>query len=125
MKSPITTHVLDTAVGRPAAGVRITLESLGAAELGPAQAGATQSGAAVIGSGVTDDDGRVTDLLEPGSLKAGTYRITFFVEEYLQASGRSGFYPQVPVVFRVEATDEHYHVPLLLNPFGYSTYRGS
>ena len=112
MKSPITTHVLDTAIGRPATGVRITLESLDGA---PSE----------IGSGITDADGRVTDLLEPGSLKAGTYRITFFVEDYLKTSGRSGFYPQVPVVFSVEATDEHYHVPLLLNPFGYSTYRGS
>ncbi|MFK8001910.1 MAG: hydroxyisourate hydrolase [Polyangiales bacterium] len=112
MKSPITTHVLDTAIGRPAAGVRITLESLDGA---PTE----------IGAGVTDDDGRITDLLEPGSLKAGTYRITFFVEEYLEKNGQRGFYPQVPVVFRVEATDEHYHVPLLLNPYGYSTYRGS
>lgn len=112
MKSPITTHVLDTAVGRPASGVRITLESL-------------EGGAKEIGSGVTDDDGRITDLMEPGSLVAGTYRITFFVEAYLKSSGRSGFYPQVPVVFQVDATDEHYHVPLLLNPFGYSTYRGS
>lgn len=114
MKSPITTHVLDTAIGRPAADVLITLELL-------------EDGAAAVelGRGNTDADGRVTDLLEPGSLKAGTYRITFFVEDYLKKSGRSGFYPQVPVVFCVEATDEHYHVPLLLNPFGYSTYRGS
>ena len=112
MKSPITTHVLDTAIGRPAAGVRITLESL-------------DGDAKEIGSGRTDADGRITDLMEPGSLVAGTYRITFFVVDYLKSSGRSGFYPQVPVVFQVDATDEHYHVPLLLNPFGYSTYRGS
>lgn len=118
MKSPITTHVLDTAIGRPAAGVRITLESLESVEGGADKA-------KEIGSGVTNDDGRVTDLLEPGTLKAGTYRITFFVEEYLTKHGDRGFYPQVPVIFRVEATDEHYHVPLLLNPFGYSTYRGS
>jgi 5-hydroxyisourate hydrolase len=114
MKSPITTHVLDTAIGRPAAGVLITLELL--------EDGAT---AVELGRGNTDSDGRITDLLEPGSLKAGTYRITFFVEEYLKTNGQRGFYPQVPVVFRVEAIDEHYHVPLLLNPFGYSTYRGS
>ena len=113
MKSPITTHVLDTAIGRPAAGVHVTLEQL-------ADGAATD-----LAEGYTDADGRVTDLLAPGSLKAGIYRITFFVEYYLKKSGRSGFYPQVPVVFRVEAIDEHYHVPLLLNPFGYSTYRGS
>ncbi len=111
--SPITTHVLDTAIGRPAAGVTITLERL-------------EGDAAIeLARGVTDDDGRIGTLLAPGSLQAGTYRLTFFVGEYLQASGRSGFYPHIPVVFTITATDEHYHVPLLLNPFGYSTYRGS
>lgn len=112
-KSPITTHVLDTGIGRPAAGVRVTLERL------------RDDTATELAQGVTDADGRITDLLEPGALEAGTYRLTFFVGDYLAASGRAGFYPHVPVVFTIEATDEHYHVPLLLNPFGYSTYRGS
>ncbi|MEM9069007.1 MAG: hydroxyisourate hydrolase [Myxococcota bacterium] len=110
-KSPITTHVLDTAIGRPAAGVRITLEF-------------DDGGFSEIASGVTDDDGRIGNLLE-GSLRPGVYRMTFFVADYLAKDGREGFYPQVPVVFSIVATDEHYHVPLLLNPFGYSTYRGS
>ncbi len=112
-KSPITTHVLDTAIGRPASGVTVTLERL------------QGEAATELARGVTDDDGRIGDLLPPGDLSSGTYRLTFFVGDYLAASGRSGFYPHVPVVFTIEATDEHYHVPLLLNPFGYSTYRGS
>lgn len=106
MKSPITTHILDTSLGRPAAGVRVVLERISGGEV-------------EIGSGTTDADGRVADF-GFSELQAGVYRLTFHVGEYA-----SGFYPQVPVVFEVVATDEHYHVPLLLNPFGYSTYRGS
>ena len=93
MKSPITTHVLDTAIGRPAEGVRITLERV------------EGTASTELASGHTDADGRVSDLLAPGSLEAGTYRITFFVEDYLSRSGRTGFYPQVPVVFRIERTE--------------------
>lgn len=112
MSSPITTHVLDTSIGRPAPGVRITLEFL--------------DGEAYreVGEGTTDDDGRVGDLLE-GSLQAGTYRITFHVGEYFDGMGRASFYPTVPVIFSIQAPGEHFHVPLLLNPYGYSTYRGS
>ncbi|MAQ18039.1 MAG: hydroxyisourate hydrolase [Sandaracinus sp.] len=112
-KSPITTHILDTAVGRPAAGVRVVLERQ------------TEGAFVTLGEGTTDDDGRIADLMAPGSLEAGVHRLTFHVGAYLDAAGRAGFYPEVPVVFTIEATDEHYHVPLLLNPFGYSTYRGS
>ncbi len=112
-KSPITTHILDTAVGRPAAGVRVVLEKQSA------------GGYATLGEGVTDADGRIADLMEPGTLTEGVHRLTFYVGDYLSDSGREGFYPQIPVVFAISATDEHYHVPLLLNPFGYSTYRGS
>jgi len=113
-RSPITTHVLDTALGRPAEGVGVRLERL-------VTAGAFEE----IARGVTNADGRVADLLAPGSLSAGTYRLTFDTGAYLERSGRTGFYPSVPVVFDVERTDEHYHVPLLLSPHGYSTYRGS
>lgn len=113
MTSPITTHVLDTAIGRPAAGVRVELERHDGGTFAP------------LATGVTNDDGRVADLLAPGTLERGTYRLTFHVGEYLATQGRDGFYPHVPVVFEITATDEHYHVPLLLNPFGYSTYRGS
>jgi len=113
MKSPITTHVLDTAIGRPAKGVGVVLEK----RVGDAAFDA-------IAEGTTDDDGRVTDLLS-APLTGGTYRLTFLVGDYLTATGREGFYPEVPVVFTITEPDEHYHVPLLLNPFGYSTYRGS
>ncbi len=111
--SPITTHILDTAVGKPAAGVYVTLERI-EGEVSVA-----------IGTGTTDDDGRIKTLLEENALTAGTYQLTFFVGEYLAAAGRETFYPRVPVIFEVKNPDEHYHVPLLLNPFGYSTYRGS
>lgn len=113
--STISTHVLDTALGRPAPGVRVTLERLGEA-----------GQAVMIGTGSTDDDGRMKNLVEGGALPgAGLYRLTFFVEEYFAAAGREAFYPQVEVTFRVTEATQHYHVPLLLSPFGYSTYRGS
>jgi 5-hydroxyisourate hydrolase len=112
-KSPITTHVLDTALGRPARGIRITLER--------EEGGAFTE----LASGRTNDDGRVGDLLAPGTLEAGTYSMTFHVADYLAAQGEPGFYPVVPVIFTIRSTTEHYHVPLLLSPFGYSTYRGS
>lgn len=112
MSSPITTHVLDTSAGRPAEGVRITLEFLDGEAFRE------------VGEGSTNADGRITDLLD-GELQRGTYKITFHVGEYFDAQGRPSFYPSVPVIFAIRAPGEHYHVPLLLNPFGYSTYRGS
>lgn len=112
--SPITTHVLDTAAGHPAANVGVRLERR------------NDDGSFVLLSRRrTDADGRVRDLLEPGTLEIGVYRITFETGEYLHASGREGFYPEIPVVFGIRSETEHYHVPLLLSPFGYSTYRGS
>ncbi len=112
-KSPLTTHVLDIAAGRPARGIRVTLER--------ERGGAFTE----VASGITNDDGRVADLLASDALEAGTYRMTFHVADYFAASGVRGFYPHVPVVFTVERPSEHHHVPLLLSPFGYSTYRGS
>lgn len=112
--SPITTHVLDTARGCPAAGLPITLSQ---------QAG---DGWADKASGVTNADGRLSDpLLPEGGLEAATYRMRFDTGAYFAASGTAGFYPYVEVVFTITAPAEHYHVPLLLSPFGYSTYRGS
>jgi 5-hydroxyisourate hydrolase len=111
--SPITTHVLDTARGGPAPGIKITLEI---------QNG---DGWNSLSEGVTNDDGRVADLMQPGELQAATYRITFHTQSYFEKTGTSGFYPSVPVIFTIAAPDEHYHVPLLISPFGYSTYRGS
>jgi len=112
--SPITTHVLDTAHGHPAAGVAIVLEEL------------TESGWLVVGGGTTDSDGRLRTLLQPGTLKTGTYRLIFDTGTYFTAQQVVGyFYPQAVVVFAVRDPGQHYHVPLLLSPFGYSTYRGS
>ena len=113
MKSPITTHILDTARGRPAAGVAVTLERQAREEF------------TVVGVGTTNDDGRVGDLMQPGTLSAGVYRITFDVGSYFKRRDTPSFYPSVSILFEIVAPDEHYHVPLLLNPFGYSTYRGS
>ena len=112
--SPITTHVLDTAIGKPAAGVAVTLSQV------------HEDGSAVeVGSGVTNADGRIADLLAEGTSVSGTYRIEFATGEYFSASGQEAFYPRVEVEFHVSANGGHYHVPLLLSPFGYSTYRGS
>ena len=116
--STLSTHVLDTARGRPAAGVPITLDfHRPTSGLSPWQE---------LASGVTNEDGRVKDLLPPGSrLEPGLYRMTFNTSAYFKAQGVRGFYPYVEVVFELTAPGEHYHVPLLLSPFGYSTYRGS
>jgi 5-hydroxyisourate hydrolase len=112
--SGITTHVLDTAKGRPAAGVPVTLERR--------TSDATWE---LVGHGATDADGRLRDLLKDRALEAGTWRITFEVASYHRAQGVDGFYPEVAVAFVVGDAGAHYHVPLLLSPFGFSTYRGS
>ncbi|HEX4382484.1 MAG TPA: hydroxyisourate hydrolase [Myxococcales bacterium] len=101
----ITTHVLDTAQGKPAAGVGVTLFVK--------EAGAWRE----LGRGQTDADGRLRTLA-PGPVAAGTYRLLF------DTAARSAFFPEVSVVFAIEA-GASYHVPLLISPFGYSTYRGS
>lgn len=112
--SGITTHVLDTARGRPAAGVPVTLEVK------------LDDGWRVVGRGATDADGRLRDLLpEDFQLTEGDYRLTFDAGAYLSASGAEGFYTEVVVSFVVRDAAAHYHVPLLLSPYGYSTYRGS
>jgi len=118
--SAITTHVLDVARGRPAAGVPIKLEIA----RGPSQSVPSQW--SELGRGETDADGRLRTLLAAGApLEAGTYRITFDTRTYFEALATQSFYPEVSVVFEVRAASEHYHVPLLLSPYGYSTYRGS
>lgn len=109
--STLSTHVLDTARGCPAEGLAIDL--------------CRQDGESWdrVGGGVTDADGRVRGLLD-GPLVPGVYRITFRTGAWFEARGERAFYPKVPVFFDVQG-DGHYHVPLLLSPFGYSTYRGS
>ena len=113
--SGITTHVLDTSRGRPAAGVGVRLETRVAG-------GAWQT----LGRGVTDVDGRLRDLLaEDTALTEGSYRLTFDAASYFAAQGTAGFYPEISVTFVVRDAAAHYHVPLLLSPYGYTTYRGS
>lgn len=110
--SAITTHVLDTARGRPAAGIAVTLEI------------AEGDGWRSVGEGVTDADGRARDLLPAGTpLERGAYRLRFATGAYHGES--AGFYPQVTVEFTVADPAQHYHVPILLSPYGFSTYRGS
>ena len=112
--SGITTHVLDTARGRPAAGVPVTLESK------------SEAGWTLVGRGETDADGRLRDLAPADFvLTEGEYRLTFDAGAYLAATGAEGFYGEVVVSFVVRDAASHYHVPLLLSPYGYSTYRGS
>lgn len=107
--SQITTHVLDTASGTPARGVPVTLHAPDGAVLAEKDSGA---------------DGRVPDL-GPDSLPAGTYRLVFDTGSYFAAAGIETFFPQVTIDFSITDGGEHYHVPLLLSPFAYSTYRGS
>lgn len=108
--SPITTHVLDTAKGCPAAGIAVRLEYLTAPDSWQQMA-----------SGETDADGRIMDWMD-GQTRAGKYRLTFDTDVYHQGKG---FFPSVIIEFQISATDAHYHVPLLLSPFSFSTYRGS
>jgi len=114
MMSPITTHVLDTALGSPAEAISVTLYR---------QESGGQN--VEIGHGETNSEGRVTDLLPAGAIPKGTYQIEFDTASYFTRSGRESFYPRIAVLFEVATSEQHYHVPLLLSPFGYSTYRGS
>ncbi|GAA4746418.1 hydroxyisourate hydrolase [Flavisolibacter ginsenosidimutans] len=110
--SQITTHILDTSKGKPASGVTVVLYS-------------GNDAWAEIARGATNNDGRVTDLLRKDSLlETGIYKLRFETKDYFEKQHIITFYPFVEIVFDVQ-DNEHYHVPLLLNPFGYSTYRGS
>lgn len=112
--SQITTHILDTARGCPAEGVTIRLYA------------AINDGWKELASGVTNGDGRVPNLLEDGKvLPAGIYRTHFEVSGYFRNRGHKHFYPYVDVAFNIDGDGQHYHIPLLLSPYGYSTYRGS
>jgi 5-hydroxyisourate hydrolase len=103
----LSTHVLDTALGTPASGVPVRLER------------AHDAGWIEVCAGETDDDGRLRDWVPADQWHAGTYRLVF------DTAARSVFFPEVSVVFFVAEPDRHHHVPLLLSPYGYSTYRGS
>jgi 5-hydroxyisourate hydrolase len=110
--SAVTTHVLDTGQGRPAAGVLVRLEHV---------AGAAD---AVLAAGTTDEDGRVRSL-GPDRVGPGTYRLVFDTAGYFARTGQPCFFPEVSLSFVVTDLEEHHHVPLLLSPFAYTTYRGS
>jgi 5-hydroxyisourate hydrolase len=110
--SAVTTHVLDASRGTPAAGITVRLEQIDGA------------GWTAIAEATTDADGRIRDL-GPDRLTAGDYRLTFETSAYFADRGVETFYPQVQIAFRISDPEQHYHVPLLLSPFAYSTYRGS
>lgn len=105
----ITAHILDASLGKPAAGVSVTL---------------MEADGAKIADAVTNDDGRVPEL-GPETLEPGNYRIVFGTGDYFAARNVETLYPVVTVDFHVQADQKHYHIPLLLSPFAYSTYRGS
>ncbi len=109
----ISTHILDTSLGKPAEAVAIVLERMVADE-GPFER---------VAAGTTDADGRLK--LVVGEPRVGTYRLRFAIGEYFWRRGHEAFFPVAEVAFVVKNAAEHYHVPLLLNPFGYTTYRGS
>jgi 5-hydroxyisourate hydrolase len=111
--SQITTHILDTTKGKPAPGVHIILY------------GDHNNGWNEIAKGITNADGRIADLLaKEKTLQPGVYKMKFDTEEYFAGLSVQTFYPFVEIVFEITGA-EHYHIPLLISPFGYSTYRGS
>jgi len=113
--SAITTHILDTTSGRPGAGIPVVLERK-----------THSSGWQIVAEGITDVDGRVNDLLSvKEAFLPGHYRLIFDTGAYFAMKGIECFFPQVTVSFVVKDPVQHFHVPLLLSPFGYSTYRGS
>jgi 5-hydroxyisourate hydrolase len=111
--SAITTHVLDTSRGKPAAGMRVALHR--------------KSGEhwKLIGESSADANGRCNTLMGDGPAETGTYRLIFHTAAYFEAQQIETFYSEIPVIFEVRDPSAHYHVPLLISPFGYSTYRGS
>jgi len=108
----ISTHILDTTRSKPAAHVEVVLEVK------------EGSGWRQCGGGRTNEDGRLKPVTTE-TLQVASYRMSFAVQSYLQTHHGGGFYPEVAITFSVHDATEHFHVPLLLNPFGYSTYRGS
>jgi 5-hydroxyisourate hydrolase len=113
--SPITTHILDTSRGLPAAGVRVALERQTGPEIWTE-----------LAWGVTNADGRLADLLaDAAHFTAGVYRLRFATAAYFHTLGVRCFFPEVQILFQVDDPRGHLHVPLLLSPHGYTTYRGS
>ena len=118
---PLTTHVLNTASGRPASDMRISIDRNMSAD-------DSSFDWQNIGETMTNSDGRGPGILSPAEEAAfaeGVYKMTFFTKEYFDRTGEATFYPYVEVVFRITDVTQHYHIPLLISPYGYSTYRGS
>lgn len=110
--SRVTTHVLDAVTGRPASGVAVGLEHR------------SDGGWRPVAAGTTDDDGRIAEF-GPVDLAPGVYRVSFATEAYFAGTHQSAFYPEVVIAFTLSDPEAHYHVPLLLSPYAFSTYRGS
>ncbi|KAJ7103356.1 hypothetical protein B0H15DRAFT_811950 [Mycena belliarum] len=132
-KSPITCHVLDSSTGKPAEGVHVRLQ-----DFTPAATAGGLDSFNPMATGVTNADGRCLNLLPPardsseakekeldGVLASGIYKITFETKEHFEMTGRKCFYPWVEIVFEIENPKEHYHIPLLISPYSFTTYRGS
>lgn len=112
----ITTHVLNTTLGKPGKNIKVDLQFKKEED----------NGWETIGEGITNDDGRVQKLIMDGwDLKEGTYKITFLLQDYYSENQIKGFYPEASICFFVDKANEHYHVPLLISGHGYTTYRGS
>lgn len=113
-QNPLSVHVLDLQSGKPSAGIAVTLEQRDGARWRE------------LASGVTNEQGRIPALYpEARPMKAGEYRIVFKTGEHFARKGQASFFPRIPVEFTVDASAQHTHIPLLLSPFGYSTYRGN
>jgi 5-hydroxyisourate hydrolase len=112
--NPLSVHVLNLENGLPSPGIAVTLEQQ--------VSGQWQA----LSSGTTNQQGRIAELFPAGrALQAGEYRVVFKTGEYYNKVGHETFFPEIPVIFQVKQVDQHYHIPLLLSPYGFSTYRGS
>jgi 5-hydroxyisourate hydrolase len=112
--NPLSVHVLNLVSGTPSPGIEVTLERHQGADWQP------------LAQGTTNEQGRISELFPAGStLTAGQYRVVFKTGDYYKRLHQDTFFPEVPVIFDVKQTDQHYHIPLLLSPYGFSTYRGS
>ena len=112
--NPLSVHILDLQTGQPTAGVTVTLEQQ------------SQDGWRQLASGVTNAQGRIAEMYPADqAMQAGDYRIVFKTGEHYARLKQDTFFPEIPVQFHVEKTGQHYHIPLLLSPFGFSTYRGN
>ena len=122
MRDHISTHILDTATGFPASGINLSLFSCTNELSIPLEDNETEYEWQKIISSTTDSDGRAKLQVET---KPGMYRLVFYTKQYFHRKGTANFYPYVEIVFRIADPTRHHHVPLLISPFGYSTYRGS